>query len=655
MGNYDLGYLKEKMGEKFHATPDETKQKIAEQMAESWKAYEDGRVSIHAEIVKNENMNCGIESICSSVFEDEELGMICGQLIQNAIESDYHQRRYCNIIRAMHDFCTEKIQSMLYLGMALPKRNNPELDEDLLIKLFNLVLKDVKDGSDIDNAGRTAGSLFILQGSNYDDDKEELIEKLGKGEKIFIMSSYQTLGAGQNLQYKALGKDKLVELIPYNGDHDKRHFYKDIDAIYLGEVTNLTPNTYSDKNLTEKELIGMLFQIEELKQNAELSYTEAENMIKLAFRAYTGQGHMERNKLYETDSLRLQATRQVMQAVGRMCRTYLKSRDVFIYIEEKLLEKLSAGELKKHILPPEMQAIVKLRENLGTEYSDETIRNQIRAEKVSSFGMWKIRQALSRNWTEDSMVLWMKLRQTALSHPTASTALYDSDELIRKLYITSGQPQNRYLYSQYSDFSDVTIDFGNDAIAFRNSGHAKQKADSGEVLVYEMSESESGLPVIMQYPGMKEFFINSGYATEFQSLNYMMSPVVFHNIYKGALGEVAGKYILKRELGIDLSEITDPEKFEFFDYIIAPGVYVDFKNWKFSYLTDRSTVKKDILRKLDTVSGKRAYIINIIGDPAAYVPTIQNDARIIEIPCLIDQYGHAVSKCLGMIREEDFS
>jgi hypothetical protein len=133
-----------------------------------------------------------------------------------------------------------------------------------------------------------------------------------------------------------------------------------------------------------------------------------------------------------------------------------------------------------------------------------------------------------------------------------------------------------------------------------------------------------------------------------------MSPVLFHNIYKGALGEAAGKFILERERGIKLHAINDPDRFEFFDYEMRPGVYVDFKNWKFSYLADRDTVKKEILRKLDTIGGKRVYIINIIGDPTGYVPTTPIDARIIEIPCLIDQQGHPVSKCLGMIREEDF-
>lgn len=655
VGNYDLGYLKEKLGDQFHLTSKDTKTKIAAQLKKGWKAYDDGLVRIHAEMVKNEEVNFDALSVCSEIFHNEELARICASLIQNKVEKDYYALRYCNIVRAMYQFCSVKIQSMLYLGMALPKRNNPELDEELLKKLFGLVIRDVKDSNRAECHSMSIEDppLCILRSSNFDEDKADLLDRLGAGDKVFIMSSYQTLGAGQNLQYKAPDKNRLVELVSYLDDGDKRHFYKDIDAIYLGDVTNLTANTYSEKKLTEKELLGMLFQIEELNQNAELSCAEADNMIKLAFRAYTGRGHMERNVLYQTESVRLQATRQVMQAVGRMCRTYLKAPEVFIYIEEQLLEKLSAGELKKHILPPEMQAIVKLRETLGTEYSNDEARILKRAENISSFGMWNIRQTLSRNWTENSMVLWMNLRMTTLCHPTADVELHDTDELIRKLYVTSGKAQNRYFYSQYSDFSNVTVDFGDDAIAFRNSGRAKQKADSGEVAVYEMSEAESGLPVILQYPGMEEFFTASGYATEFRENDYMMSPVLFHNIYKGALGEVAGKFILKRELGIELTEITEPEKFEFFDYQMAPDVYVDFKNWKFSYLVDRGSVKKDILEKLDAIGGKRAYIINIIGDSDADIAPTPIDARIIEIPCLIDRHGHPLTKCLSMIREED--
>ncbi|MCR4612166.1 MAG: hypothetical protein K5644_09745 [Lachnospiraceae bacterium] len=655
VGNYDLEHLKEHLGDQFHTTPDDLTMKISDEMEKNWEAYNDGRVKIHAEKIKDEVSGFDIHTMCGDFFHNEDLGNVCANIICNTTESEYHEIRYCNLALAMHRFCTNDIQSMLYLGMALPKRNNPEFDVEILKKIFELVIRDAAYSGYMDCEDLSKErSLYILNGSDYDKAKEGLVKRLNKGEKIFIMSSYQTIGAGQNLQYEAPNKSELVELTPYLNDGDKRHFAKDIDAIYLGEITHLTTNTYSNERITETGLMKMLFQIEELRQHSELNYEEFGKMTRLAFRAYTGQSHMERNILYRTESVKLQATRQVMQAVGRMCRTFLKSKDIYIYIEERLLDKLSAGELKKHILPPEMKEIVRLREELGAEYTDEEAKLLRKAEKISSYGMWDIKQLLSNNWTEDSMALWIAMRHLTLCHPTCSSKLCESNELLHKLYITSGKPQQRYLYSQYSDFSNVVIDFAGDKIAFRNSGRAKRNAENNEVIVCEMSEQESRLPIMMKYPGLKEFFEESGYATKFCENDYMMSPVLFHNIYKGALGEVAGRYILKKELGIELSEITDPERFEFFDYEMSPGVYVDFKNWKFNYLVNRGTVKKEIIKKLDEIGGKRAYIIKVVGDETEYMPPTQIDSRIVEIPCLIDMQGCPVRKYIHSIKEEDF-
>ena len=224
---------------------------------------------------------------------------------------------------------------------------------------------------------------------------------------------------------------------------------------------------------------------------------------------------------------------------------------------------------------------------------------------------------------------------------------------LQKLYITSGEKQNQYIYSQYSDFNDVTIDFGNDKVAFRNSKRAKIKGNSDEFAIYEMSEKESGLQAILKYLGMRTYFEEKGYALKFQMNEYLMSPVLFHNIYKGALGEVAGKFILSRELGIELTTITEPEYFEFFDYKLSDDVYVDFKNWKFTYVQDRDEIRKDILKKLDVIGAKRVYVINVVSDKN-YKPSACVDQRLVEIPKLINEDGTVCYDNLHMIHKEDF-
>lgn len=294
-----------------------------------------------------------------------------------------------------------------------------------------------------------------------------------------------------------------------------------------------------------------------------------------------------------------------------------------------------------------------MRESLGKDYFPEENLMLNKAEKISSVGLWTIRRMLAKDWTVESMLLWKQLRTLVLQCPTASISDWQNNEYLQKLYITSGEKQNQYIYSQYSDFNDVTIDFGNDKVAFRNSKRAKIKGNSDEFAIYEMSEKESGLHAILKYPGMRTYFEEKGYALEFQENEYLMSPVLFHNIYKGALGEVAGKFILSRELGIELTTITEPEYFEFFDYKLSDDVYVDFKNWKFTYVQDRDEIRKDILRKLDAIEAKRVYVINVVSDKN-YKPSACVDQRLVEIPKLINEDGTVCYENLHMIHKEDF-
>ena len=645
VGNYDLGYLKEQLRERYHGTPKELKKKTKKNLEKRWQAYEEGAITIHEEIISTKMQGFDAEEYCKS-FMEPEIGRYSAMLIMNRTDKEYHIIRYCNILKGMYLFNkTEDIQSMLYLGMVLPKKNHPEMDEDLLTKLFEYSQMAV-------NRSQTFSSFKILRSDNFEQEKEELQQRLAEGEKIFVLSSYQTIGAGQNLQYKIPAHKKVVSLGIFK-ENDKRFLYKDFDALYLGNVTHMTVNTYQEERITTQALLRMLFQIEELYENGELNYQEKDEMLKLAFRSYTGSGQWTFNQLYRTKSVIMQASRMVLQAVGRMCRTFVKSPNIYLFIEDELLEKLYVGELKKRILPPEMKRIVSMREELGKDYLPEENRVLNQAERIASVGLWTIRRMLSKDWTIESMMLWEQLRRLVLRYPTASQSEWENNEYLQKLYITNGVKLNQYLYSQYSDFNDVTIDFGNDKVAFRNSKRAKIKGNTDELAIYEMNERESGLLEILNYPGMKDYFKKKGYALEFKRNEYLMSPILFHNIYKGALGEIAGKFILKKELGIELQPITEPEYFEFFDYRLSEGVYVDFKNWKFTYLQEREEIRKDILKKLDAIGGKRVYIINIVSK-RNYVPSTIVDQRLVEIPKLINAEGTVCYENLKMIHREDF-
>ena len=149
---------------------------------------------------------------------------------------------------------------------------------------------------------------------------------------------------------------------------------------------------------------------------------------------------------------------------------------------------------------------------------------------------------------------------------------------------------------------------------------------------------------------MKEHFEKNGWATTFGNKEKIFSPVLFNNIYKGVLGEVAGKFILEQELGIKLKEISDTNKFEVFDYELSNGIYIDFKHWKNTYNIDRNKAINNINEKLKSINGKKVLIINIISDNAFSIGDV-NNGQIVEIPRLIDSNGNIDYKSINYIRE----
>lgn len=115
----------------------------------------------------------------------------------------------------------------------------------------------------------------------------------------------------------------------------------------------------------------------------------------------------------------------------------------------------------------------------------------------------------------------------------------------------------------------------------------------------------------MLIPGLKEYFEDLNYATSFHKGKYLMVPEVFHSIYKGALGEIAGYYILK-EHNICLSEIKDTDFFEKFDFCLGDRICFDFKNWSKDFDKNKYTQLKWVKLKAQKCGYTLIFIINIL-------------------------------------------
>lgn len=71
-----------------------------------------------------------------------------------------------------------------------------------------------------------------------------------------------------------------------------------------------------------------------------------------------------------------------------------------------------------------------------------------------------------------------------------------------------------------------------------------------------VSEYEVNLKFLFRnLPGLEAYFKEHGYATTFRKARYIMTPILFLNIYKGRLGEIVGSWILQKYGNLNLSSI----------------------------------------------------------------------------------------------------
>ena len=617
--NYSTDYLKQRLGEAFYTLPKEDKDRLINAFSKYTKGY--NKVKFHVESV---SCNDTLEKELKEIFNDEHIISRYSEILENKFSGDsnkYTERSFLRIVKVMKQFILNKeIRSLLCLSNKLAREGNHKLDLNLLREIAQEIRREANIKDDDKEI------VVSIDSEEYDEKHANLIERLSNGEKLFVLSSYQTIGAGQNLQYKTPNDVAVVNVNDFNrGDLEK-----DFDAIYLENPTHLLVNVRTNDSLEDEDLIRYIFQMESLMECGEISQSDGKRNIKYAFRKLSG-GKTPRDKeigeAYKTDSVNNAANRVLIQAVGRICRTGLKNKDIYIYLDEEIFTKHDVTTVEHRMLNPEFVRIVDYGKELreGQKSQDSTVlKLENKASQLSSRHVQRINY-LMRGWNPEKIEEWKELRELSLKYPTISKENY---ERYSWLYLQAPEKISGYSYSQEDDYQK------NIMVKFDDS------------MPQKVSEEAARLQAILEIPGIKAYFEEKGYATEFTPSEYLLSPPMFNNIYKGALGEAAGKFILEKFLGFELQEVSE-DVFEFFDFKIGDDVYVDFKHWKDTMLVDAEKAKNEIRNKLDACKGKRAVIINILLDREMQITT-SYDRRIVEIPCLyrtdLHQYDSRIIK-----------
>lgn len=619
IGNYDIDYLRNKMNRVFCSVSSEDRNRLNLDFERSVSGY--NHVSIHADLLGSKG-NYNKES-WRQVFKEDELVNAAYELINRTFEegedkNNYLKERYLRVSLAFKKFVIhDDIQSFLCVLNKHPRKGDNQLDKDKLFQLFKYIAKD--NGWERYN-NRV---VLFLDGAEYDDKKNDMINRLASGEKLFVISVYQTIGAGQNLQYPI--PDSFRNSIVRINDRNTRD-EKDFDAIYLDKPTNVIVPMV-DK-LEEPDFVKYLFQMEFLQERAEISSAETKTNIRNAFKTYM-TGHKTNGtfaNVYYKQSVVQLSTRYIIQAIGRICRTNSKNKNIYIYADEHITESVDTSVINNRIFNHEFIELIDCIKRFG-EKTPETISYENLASLKSVRVNKEIKNMLNNDWTEAKIDKWKKLRNLVLKCPTASEDEAKENFIIKNFYAQLPKADSILYYHQEEDYNKVEVSF-NKTISINSC----------------LSAEDSNLQNVLKIEGIKELFEKNGWATTFERNNYIMTPPLWNNIYKGAIGEVVGKYLFETLLNVTVKEIDALDLFELFDFQIeGTSVYVDFKNWHEGQTEDKTKIIKHISTKAQKCGCKCVIIANIYAE-RLYKPTEtdMNGIHILSIPNLVSEYNGQV-------------
>lgn len=447
-------------------------------------------------------------------------------------------------------------------------------------------------------------------GIESDEQLNNIQKHLAQGERRFVLSAYATIGAGKNIQYDAPDA-RQHELVKTNAFVASTK--TDFDAIYLDKPTNVLTWT-GNPNFDHKDLAKHIFELEYLKL-AGLTRTDFKAYLNKAFHAFNkNPNHWEKvsDNIYDLPPYRLHVMQILIQAIGRICRTNMKSPRVHVCFDERIAEAWveDVGDA------PQLPEFKQLNHYIANEMPiPEAPMHEMDNAKINLFIDQCIKAFGNGKATSKMVAEWQQVREMVLKAPMTK----QPDTLYKMLYVNFAEAQSHYAYFEENDYHDVEI-------VHRKVFRAKQ-ASAYDVDIAEM----------MKYEFIKSHFEARGYATEFKKAKYWLSPIVYNNIYKGALGEEVGK-CLWEYYNLPCLQALPVHQFELFDYRVSEAVFVDFKHWKLN-AQHGDSVREKIFAKMDKVSAKLVFIINILertDNLLGYFQTEQDGKTIIEVPSFID-------------------
>ncbi len=562
--NYDLNFLKYKLNEKFIELSHKEIEEFNEIYFNSLEKYD----VLAESIPDKETLRCIIKQYFDNFeeFEDELNIDFPSEKVNDIYNIIYEYKMF--IDRDAHSF-------IFFLNYNL---NNYE-------KMLNFLNKWISKLDD-------QCELIVVDKTNFAKTDLALEDKMLQNKKIFLISCYQTIGTGVNLQYK-LPDEKHIDSnnLVFLGENKEK---KDIDGCFLSMPTNILPFYEEHKDIPKETMLKLLYSMEYLKANDQLNISTFNKAITNIF--YNKRLSNAIGRYISFKDVNVGVLMVLIQAIGRICRTNIKNKVVYIGYDPKVAE--SVGKVKKtqknNLFNYECQQFLN---SIKDTEQDSNLKQRLTIANIETFK--NIRDSLNWPWDYTKMIFWKKLREFVLMHPTASEKDFAGNREFQKYYLKFSKPISCYSVDKYNFTTKV------DLLVSENSNGLLEKR-------YYVSDRDCQLYTIMKNEYFSNYFQRHAYATCFNENEYVMSPYLYHSVYKGALGEAIGKACFSK-YGLELKEINDVNTFELFDYQ-ASNKYLDFKKWSSCAEIKEDEQLKKIVNKMKACKTDEAFIINVIRD-----------------------------------------
>ncbi len=675
VSNFDIVYLKQILGNKYHTLLKEDIEKFDDLVSKTYpKEHHIEVVPVEYYIYEDKRSNKLMlpekyrKMFCIDAQKEEladEWFRIAYRRLNNVCKDNndvrFQLNRLFQFIEAYNWFVNhEDVHSMIYFQNRTGYRDYDQFQ--VLSCLIDGSYKNMQSKFDSEIPSDWTNA-HLRTSNNFEELEKGILKELGesKDAKIFFVSAYGSFKAGTNMQYDI--PDGLDYVSGDDWDIEGDCLQKDWDAVYLQSPTGyLMVNEDGSELTSEKCLYKAMLVLTMLYERGCLSRDEIKIWL---YKAFTNKFFFSVDGAAKDKAAWAQTI--VEQAVGRLCRTRNKPRTTYILFDELMMQYFDYSNMDKS-LTKEFRFLSDFIKSYSKELSNFTSTEDIKRCNDANNAQWHLdrMRSLALHYTphsddfDDDFENEEELGNNIPYQIKVAQTMNQSYKqmIIKKPVISSlddlGEEDNylTFAYKCYGNWqrnNDGGYDFSYDITYNKVCPIRKDRS------FYRVSPNDVRLDVLMKNNIIRTHFENNGYATDWKSDGLILHPQILRSDYAGEIGEEAFKALLLAYTDCNEKDIKHLEgkDYELADFVICnpDGSYkiaFDVKNM--NPKVAHNDMPNDIQTKEKRQRKKERLHCNLITVNILQIDDPLMD-EINEIGGLIDEDGVIVPKGIETLRK----